>query len=159
MKSRYKSAKIEIDQSGRIEETNRDTILAYSDGKAYSIKISSKIKRQILEQFRFIGKPKLFTVRTFSAAIFLLLKDNNIKNHEIIIDIEYPGKHALILDILREYFDKYDRNISDFNFNFKSIGKKSRAHNLAISIFRKKQKPDKVIKYSELKKLAIKKSR
>jgi hypothetical protein len=159
MKSKKKSAKIEIDQSGRIEETNRDTILAYSNGKSYSIIIPARTKRQLLEQFRILGKPKIFVLRVFASGIYLLINDQITKCFDITIDIEYPGNNHLISDMLKEMFIRNNKDISKINFSFSLIGKKSRAHNLAISVFRKKEKADKIIKYSELRELAIKKSR
>lgn len=154
-----KTAKIEIDQSGRIEETNRDTILAFSNGKSYSIKISAKIKRQLLEQFRLLGKPKLFALRTFSAGLYLLIDGTSANGSDIIIDVEYPGNNHLIVDMMKEMFVKNNKNFEKVNLSFSSIGKKSRAHNLAISVFRKNKRADRIIKYSELKRLVIKKSR
>lgn len=36
---------IEIDQSGKIEDTRKDTVLAFSNGKNYSILIPAEVKR------------------------------------------------------------------------------------------------------------------
>ena len=65
--------KIEIDQSGRIEETNRDTILALPSDISFSIKINRRTKRKLLEYFRRQGKPRLFTIKVFSAGLYFLI--------------------------------------------------------------------------------------
>ena len=57
--------KIEIDQSGKIENTNKNTIIAFSDSKFKSIFISAKEKREIQKFFRRIGKPKIFIYKVF----------------------------------------------------------------------------------------------
>lgn len=149
--------KIEIDQSGRIEETQRDTILAYADGKNYAIKIPARVKRQLQNDFRKIGKPKLFTYKTFAAGIYLLIK-NLARDCQITIDVEYLGKNQLIKDILIEIYQKNQKKKFNHHLIFRSIGKGSRAHELAISVFRKKKIAHKTISYQELKKLIIKKS-
>ena len=35
---------IEVDQSGKIEQLNKDTYIAFSDGEQYCIKLSKRIK-------------------------------------------------------------------------------------------------------------------
>ena len=52
--------RIEIDQSGKIENTNKNTIIAFSNNKFKSIFISAKDKREIQKFFRRIGKPRIF---------------------------------------------------------------------------------------------------
>jgi len=55
--------KYEVDQSGRIEETNRHTIIAIANKEySYAVKIDSKLKRIIQRKFQKIGKPKMFGV-------------------------------------------------------------------------------------------------
>lgn len=146
--------KIYIDQSGKIEETNRDTILALSNHEQYSVKIHRRTKRRILEQFRLHGKPKLYTLRTFSAGVFLLLKMHKTKIDEVVIDTEYFGKNAIIKSMIEAMFTKAKFS-NDTSITFGHIGKKAKAHLLALSVFRGKKKANKVINYSELQKWAI----
>jgi len=44
--------KIEIDQSGKIEETNVDTVIALSNGVKFSVRIHRRTKRRLQEEFR-----------------------------------------------------------------------------------------------------------
>src|SRR3989344_4762437 len=132
--------KIEIDQSGRIEETNRDTVLALSNGVNYSIRIHRRTKRKLLEDFRKQGKPKLFTIKVFSAGVYFLIKDYINKTDRIVIDIEYDGKSGLIKSMLTEYQSNKDE-INE-KVIFKSIGRKSNAHILAIEVYRRNKRAD-----------------
>ena len=67
--------KIEIDQSGKVEETHRDTVIAFSNGKSCALKISGRTKRKIQEIFRQVGEPKTYITHTFCILIFLVIKD------------------------------------------------------------------------------------
>lgn len=50
--------KYEVDQSGRIEETNRLTIISIANNDySYSVKIDSKIKKLLQDKFKRLGKP------------------------------------------------------------------------------------------------------
>ncbi|MCX6810253.1 MAG: hypothetical protein NTY30_00740 [Candidatus Berkelbacteria bacterium] len=53
--------KIEIDQSGKIEETGKPTVIAFSNGKSASIIISAKDKKLVQTVFRKIGQPKILS--------------------------------------------------------------------------------------------------
>ena len=58
--------KIEIDQSGKIENTSRLTILAYSNKTSKSILITAKDKKTIQSLFRRINQPKIFIYKLFT---------------------------------------------------------------------------------------------
>lgn len=138
--------KIEIDQSGKIEETSRDTILALSNGISYSIKISAKTKRKLQDLYRKIGEPRVFVINTFVVGLYLLIKRDISKITEIVIDIEYPGSEKLITNILKEIFSAQKvKRPPDIHFSL--IGKGSKAHKAAVRVFRKENIADKVIEY------------
>jgi hypothetical protein len=141
--------KIEIDQSGRIEETNRDTVLAFSNGKSHSVRISGRTKRKIQEQFRQIGEPKVFMISTFITVTYLLIKDYLNDLHEIVIDVEYPGHEATIIKVLKAMANANKIN-NNPDIYFGLIGKHSKAHIKALAAFKKKQKVDSVISYEEI---------
>lgn len=151
--------KIEIDQSGKIEETNKDTIIAFSNGINYSIRIHRRTKRKLQEDFRKKGIPKLFSMRTFSAGLSILIKDYLNDLDKIIIDTEYYGNEKIIKSMVLDLHSSSKRDKLKSIIEFKRIGKNSPAHILAISISRKKKKADAIISYNKLFKLAIQKSR
>jgi len=148
--------KVEIDQSGKIEETNKNTILAFSNGKNDVVVIKSKTKRQLLEMFRRIGQPKLFIYRTFTAGIFLLVEPYLPFLTTISIDTEWLGKDRLISDIFSEFLQK-KKVLYKPTITFCFVGKNSPAHILAWSTYKSfsQKKPHKrKIRALSLEKLA-----
>ena len=74
--------RIEIDQSGKIENTNKPTVVGFSNKESGIVLITPKDKKAIQKYFRDIGKPKLFIYITFVALVFYLIK-NHIKNRGV----------------------------------------------------------------------------
>ncbi|MBU2545254.1 hypothetical protein KKC65_02280 [Patescibacteria group bacterium] len=133
---------IEIDQSGKIENTNRNTIIAFSNSISKSIFIAGKDKREIQDIFREAEKPKVFVYRLFAILIFILIKKYIKQIDQIIIDLEYPGKSSLIKNYLSQEIRKIRPNFSSEDIIFRRIGKKSEAHNIAYLTFKKRIKPN-----------------
>lgn len=131
--------RIEIDQSGKIEDTNRPTVISYSNSKMKTLIILSKDKKLIQKLFRQAGRPKIFVYRTFAVLIFLLLKDDIKNKDQIIIDKEYIGYEKLIKRFILELCQKFDLKIEPDSIHFKEIGKKSNAHKIAINSYRTKK--------------------
>lgn len=143
--------RIEIDQSGRIEFSASDTVLAYSNQRQFTILIPSIVKRELIRKYREKGKvTKIFFLKLFCAAVFLLVKEILPKVEEIAIDIEYEGNESKIKNILlnhiRKTFPIFDGN----KIVFRRIGKKSNAHEIAIGVFRENRKENRIIKLEEL---------
>lgn len=130
---------IEIDQSGKIEDTHHDTVVALSNGIKYAIKIKAKTKRRLQESHRQVGQPNTFVINVFSTMIYLLIRNHLKMIDYIVIDREYRGKDQLIKDILNKQLETNNK-INDLGFIFKEVGKNSGAHKKAISVFRKKRK-------------------
>lgn len=147
--------KIEIDQSNKIERTDKDSIIGFSNGKTFTVLIRGKVKRQLQEEFRKIGKPKLFIFRTFMAGIALLFKYSECENiSRIIIDKEYPGREEFLKNLFLEMCSKYFKNFPIVEF--RSIGKNSRAHMISYYTMRGKHRPDKELSLNDLKRIALK---
>ena len=84
--------KIEIDQSNKIEQTNKDSVIGFSNNIFSCVLMRAKDKREIEKVFQRTGKSKIFIYRLFAILIFLLIKGHLRKIDEIVIDKEYPGK-------------------------------------------------------------------
>lgn len=137
----------EIDQSGKVEDTRKLTVVCFSNGKTKALLISAKEKRKVLIVMREINRPhKNFVFRIFSGLIFLLIKNEKIDS--LVIDREYPGHEAVIRNILFSLFDK--NKIESPRVSFGEIGKKSKAHQEAITVFQSKKKPDIVVKADDI---------
>jgi hypothetical protein len=92
--------KVEVDQSGRLEHLDTDTVIAYANGKngAVLVKVSTKryliqgLKRTIIPHDRLM--PYLFAV-----CIFLLVRDLD-KRVVLEIDEEYTRKDDIVSETL-----------------------------------------------------------
>ena len=66
--------KYQIDQSGKIEQMSKDSVIAYSNNSKASILIPRKLKRRLQEVFRLHGFTKLFIYYLFSVGIYYLIE-------------------------------------------------------------------------------------
>lgn len=148
--------RIEIDQSNKIEITNRDSILAFSNSISYSILIPAKEKRKLQALFRKTNTPQMFRYKVFAIAIVILIKDYIRKIDDIIIDKEYQGWEPLIKDIIIQHIRQIKGHFSHQNITFLSIGKKSNAHKIAYAINKKKLTANKTITAIDIIKFLIK---
>lgn len=137
-----------IDQSGKVEYTSHNTVVAFSNGKKGAILLKAKDKRILQSRFREAGKRQIFTYRIFSILIFLLLK--RVKFNEVVIDIEYPGRGDLIKNFLVSDFRKNGINVRPSQISFRQIGKKCEAHWHSYKVFKGKRKSEKVTDVREI---------
>lgn len=128
--------RIIIDQSGKIEDTNRLTAIAFSNGIEHSLIISAKEKRLVQFQLRRLGQPRVLISKVFAIGIFILIKNYINKIDTIIIDEEYPGKNHVIHDYLMELIRRHSYDFDGKQIQFTRIGKKVRAHSLAYLSFK-----------------------
>lgn len=142
--------KIEIDQSGKIEDTHHDTIIAYTNGQTKSLKIPSGTKRDIQKLFRKIGEPRSYVIHTFTTLIYLLIADELDELTDVVIDIEYPGFESVISRLLTIICQGEKGIVPDIYF--KLVGKRSKAHKTALKVFRGKSKSDQEISLNQLRK-------
>lgn len=140
----------QIDQSGKIEQTNRQTIIALSNSKHNSVKISAVEKQRLIKTMLELDYPqKNYTHKIFAAMIFLALHNNKIE--DVLIDTEYSGHNSSIKEILVQLFQKSNKTCPEISFGY--VGKKSHAHDLAIEIFRNKKKADIIVEAKDILKI------
>ena len=66
----------EIDQSGKVEDTNKLTFVAYANGKIKSIKIGGAEKQKLLLVMRALDYSKRnYLYRIFAALVYFLLAE------------------------------------------------------------------------------------
>ena len=134
---------IEIDQSGKIEQTDVDTIVAFRNGEQYSVLLKKKVKIELLTEYR--NKHKDIYYRLFAILIFYCIRNYLHKIQLIVIDVEYEKREADIkknlLRIIWKGYPNFDKNLIFFS----RIGKKSKAHNLAYQTFAGKLAPNKIV--------------
>lgn len=135
--------KIEIDQSGKIENTGKPTVIAFSSKKDKSLIIFAGEKQKLQNHFRKIDKPSSFVYMTFAILICLLIKGERLID-EIVIDREYPGQEVLIKSYLIQFLRKSGRTFDKSKIYFQEIGRKSPAHDYAVRSYRRKSADMKV---------------
>lgn len=146
---------IQINQSNKIEKTNKDSIIGLANEISFTVLLKRKIKRKLQEDFRKEGKPRLFVYRTFIASVVLLIKYAKLKNiSKIIIDLEYFGKDKLLKSIFLEMWSRFFSEIPEISFE--RVGKKSKVHYICYFTMKRKYKPNKVLEYKEIKRLVLK---
>ncbi len=142
---------IEIDQSVKIEDTAGDTVLAFSNDVQRAIVIPAAVKRKALAYLRDRGKSrKAAVLAVFAAGLFLLLRDVAESITLAVIDQEYTGHDALIKDRLLRPLRAEGLHVYPDIFAFGYVGKKSKAHDLAMKVHRGKLTPDHQVTLKEL---------
>jgi len=137
--------RVEVDQSWKIENTNKHSVLAFSNGTSSSVLIPAKDKKLLQEFFRAAGKPEMFVYRTFAVLAYHLIKDHLDKIDTIVFDREYPQKEALIKDLFLQLVRKQRPNFDKGCVWFEEIGKKSNAHWEAYWVFKGEKEPAKIV--------------
>lgn len=146
---------IEIDQSGKVENTHQDTIIAFSNNSVGTIVMRAKEKREVQKVFRKIGKPRMFVYRVFAILIFILIKNHLKNSYQIVIDEEYSGQENLIKSFLVREIKKIQPGFIASNIVFKRIGRKSRAHYFAYGVATGKKLADRSVSSKEVLKFLV----
>lgn len=140
----------QIDQSGKIEDTTKVTVIALANGNHKSLRIGAGEKQKLIQSLRTMTFPKhTYIFKIFAALIFLLIKDERVKT--VLIDQEYKGNEATIKNILIQLFRRFDLEEPEVEFGL--VGKKCNAHRVAIATLRQEQKPDLIVGAKEVLKL------
>lgn len=140
--------RVEVDMSGKIEQMNSDTYIAFSNYEQYCIKLPKKTKQEI--SFTYRSKTKQLIQKIFAICIYHCLIDYLDNKKLIVIDQEYEGwepfiKRELVILITIKY-PYFDRNIIVFD----KITKDSRAHQLALRSYREEERPNKILNKEEI---------
>lgn len=139
---------VEVDQSIKVEQTNRDTVIAFSNSERFALLIPAAVKRQASQYLQRQGKTnRQIYLYLFVLALYHLIKSHRGQVSALVIDIEYDGQEQNIKALFFQFLavDRGNRT----RVVFKSIGKKSGAHTLAISVVRGEREADSRITYQE----------
>ncbi|KKQ66700.1 MAG: hypothetical protein US86_C0004G0018 [Candidatus Daviesbacteria bacterium GW2011_GWA2_38_24] len=134
---RNKNTVCQVDQSGKIEQTNKITIIAFSNGKHGSVKLKASDKRYLQDIYRQAGKSKSFTLQVFSALLYLLFEKFKLEKTMVFIDKEYPGHEPLIRSYLVQLASKRGKiELTPEDLRFGLVGKGSNAHGVSSKAFK-----------------------
>ena len=126
----------QIDQSIKIENTNKATFVCLSNGQTIIVSISAKEKQKLKLFFRKLSKPLIFKLFTFS---FLCAKAIMVsKIDSVAIDCEYVNHERQIKSFILQILKIEKIKIPDIWFS--RIGKKSPAHIKGYEAMKKKSK-------------------
>jgi len=134
---------VEVDQSGKIEDTSKDTILAFANGIKFSLLIPATVKRQCVQVLRDNGlSGQTLYFQLYATGLFFLLRGHIQYLLRVVLDNEYIGQEGQIKQHLYNLLQRTGINIEKEQVHFTSVGKKSPAHILALSIFRGQSSAD-----------------
>ena len=141
---------VEVNQSGKIEQTNLDTALAFTNAEERSILIRARVKRGAQRGLRARGvKPGMIALRMFSAGLFLLLRDHLEVITSVTTDSEYWGHEGEIQSLLLRLIWGENPPFPQEAISFRRT-RRSPAHTLPWRTHRGELKPDKEIGVEEL---------
>jgi hypothetical protein len=146
---------IEIDQSVKIEQTSKDTVLAMSGMFQRTILIPAKVKRKALRVLKKRGKSRnIARYQLFAAGLFILLRPylNKIvrRREQIMIDVEYTGQDDKIKGMLLRYIRREGHKIPTDSIFFARVGKSSNAHQAGWKVQRGQTQADYKVSLKEL---------
>lgn len=146
---------IEVDQSFKVERTNRPTAIAFTNDAIRSILIPAKVKQHAIARLRTLGKKgHRATLFLFAALTFLLIQDELPRLTRLWIDLEYTGHdndiRAVLLNLIRAVMPDFPAD----RIAFRQVGKKSQAHTRALAVHRGGVEPDRIITLEDILKLA-----
>lgn len=127
----------QIDQSIKIEDTNRTTYVALANGEEVITYILGKEKRKLKRYFRQRGKPIIFKTYTFSLLCAKALAHTNVKDVEI--DREYKGHEINIKSYITKAL-KFSQ-VTAPNISFANVGRRVNAHKVANESHKRNIKP------------------
>jgi len=136
----------EVDQSIKMDDLARDTVLAIANGISYAIVIPANVKRAVMQRLRAKGKSHAaVAIYAFAIGLYFLLRNVIRQVDQITIDVEYTGREAEIKNTLVAYLRRDVPHFDPTRILFRHVGKRSPAHHLAIEIVRHRQTANKRI--------------
>lgn len=145
--------RVEVDQSGRVEDLTMNTVVGLSNDHTSSVFVSAGTKREIVKFLKSKISSSDYAPLFFSILIFFLLREEKLKT--VLVDEEYTGKDEYISGIVKGFFENSKKHCPEIIFG--RIGKHSRAHALVIGIHRTKGRGSVKINLSQVVKLFPKK--
>lgn len=139
--------RVEIDQSGKIEDTAKDTVIACANSEKRAVLIPKRVKRQTQEMFRRSGLMRMFVYELFAVGIFFLIRSFR-RPQQLTIDIEYPGKDLIIASMVHELLVSHDKPLHELYFA--RVGNHPAAHYAAKDVFDGKKEADHTLTFEEI---------
>lgn len=126
----------QIDQSIKIEETNKTSYVCLANGKILISSISARDKKELKLFFRKLEKPLIFKLFTFSVLCAKIIFEAKIA--VISIDEEYSGHEIDIKSFITQLLTIWGN--TNTNISFTRVGKNSKAHIEGYNAYKKNNK-------------------
>lgn len=137
----------QIDQSMKIESTNKTSYVCLANGKILVASISANDKKELKLFFRELDKPLIFKLFTFSVLCAKTII--KLKPGAVVIDQEYVGHARQIKSFILQMLQI--ENIDEPIISFSEVGKSSPAHKGAYTAFIKNKSDIKISSSEVLK--------
>ena len=138
----------EIDQSIKIENTNKASYVSLANSHIYTVSILAREKQILKRYFRRLGKPLIFKIFCFACLCAECLSKQKVDS--VYIDKEYLGYEREIKSFIVQVMKI--KNKPETDITFKQVGKKSPSH-VAVNIARKKRLANSKISSQQILKL------
>ena len=123
---------VEVDQSGKFEDTKTDTVVAFSNGISFSVFIPATVKRDCITILRKkVTTGATMYTRLFATSLFFLLHTYIERIGRVTIDTEYTGKEDQIKQHLLHLLRREGHEVYSDQIGFGYVGKQSPAHQIA----------------------------
>ncbi len=140
--------RVEVDQSGKIEQLNCDTVIAFSNSVQYAVLLPKSLKRDIF--LRYKSKIPRLKYKLFCISVYYCIKNLIRDSGQIVIDDEYKGNEDVLKSFLLNCIWAVYKEFEAKRITFANIGKSSNAHIIAIDAFRKHRRADKVLSLEDV---------
>lgn len=122
----------QIDQSIKIEKTNKTSYVCLANGEILVSSISARDKKELKLYFRELEKLLIFKLFTFSVLCAKIIIQAKVGS--VIIDTEYSGHERQIKSFILQIFKM--EGFEEPIVSFAQVGKKSSAHKGAYEAFK-----------------------
>ncbi len=144
----------QIDQSGKIEQTNRHTVVTLANGHTKTVRISAAEKQRLIKAMIILDYPiRNYAYKIFAALSFLLIRQFPLSFVQI--DTEYTGHSANIKQIIEQLMEIDFKKCPEIEFGF--IGKKTNAHLMGIAVYRGERLVDMTVQAKDILKILYRK--
>jgi hypothetical protein len=134
---------VDVDQSGKFEDTKTDTVVAFSNGISFSVLVPATVKRDCITILRkkITSGPTLYT-QLFATLLFFLLEHYITRIDKVTIDKEYFGREASIKQHLLHLLRRAGKPVHGDQIDFGLVGRHSPAHHIAYTTLRGESTPN-----------------
>ena len=142
---------VEVDQSGKFEDTRTDTVVAFSNGISFSVLIPATVKRDCITILRKkVSSGATTYTRLFTTSLFFLLRTYIERIGRATIDIEYMGKEDQIKQHLLHLLRREGHEVSSDQLGFGYVGKHSPAHYIAYETLLGERTPNLILTVEDI---------